>query len=176
MALRTAQKWEHQFVIAKTLFQSMEQFEDNDELIRSFSVGLRNPIIFDNFVTDAYHNLSYSLTDDLLVGTKTKDHLIGISNIVLYIFKKKIYKKWNTVEDFKTTLKALQVILVVPKSLNDKGTYRNWQFSLDKINESIFWNNKLKSEGIFNLMDENRNLVSVDDVWNEWYDMYKNYL
>ena len=107
---RSEEKWNHQFIIAKTLLESMEQFEDDDKLVRSFCVGLRNPIIFDNQVTEAYHNLPYHLEDyiDGVTGPLTDDHLIGISNIVLYIFKNKIYKRWNSIEDFKTTLKAFR--------------------------------------------------------------------
>jgi hypothetical protein len=98
---RTTEKWEHQYIIAKTLLESMEPYEDNDQLVRSFCVGLRNPIVFDNQVSEAYHNLPYKLEDcvdpENVIGPLTDDHLIGISNIVLYIFKNKIYKRWNSV-------------------------------------------------------------------------------
>lgn len=175
---RSTEKWEHQYIISKTLLESMEPYEDNDQLIRSFCVGLRNPIVFDNHVNEAYHNLPYKLEDcDKNDGPLTNDHLIGISNIVLYIFKNKIYKRWNSVEDFKTTLKAFQVLLQVPKTLNDKGSYKHgWQFDVTNINECIKWDVKLKNESISYLVDASGNQVSVDDVWSEWYEQYSDFL
>ena len=178
---RSSEKWEHQFIIAKTLLESMEPYKDNDSLIRSFCVGLRNPIVFDNQVTEAYHFLPYKLEDcvnpDTVSGPLTEDHLIGISNIVLYIFKNEIYKRWESVEDFKKTLKTFQVLLTVPKSLNDKGSYKHgWQFDVDNINECIKWDVKLKNENINYLIDESGNQISVDDVWDEWYTEYSDFL
>ena len=173
---RSIEKWNHQYIIAKSLLESMEPYENDDQLIRSFCVGLRNPVIFDNQVTDAYHNLPYQL-EDCGDGPLTDDHLIGISNIVLYIFKNKIYKRWNSVEDFKTTLKAFQVLLTIPKSLNDKGSYKNgWQFDVTNINECIKWDVKLKREDINHLIDESGNQISVDHVWNEWHQQYSDFL
>jgi len=173
---RSIEKWNHQYIIAKSLLESMEPYENDDHLIRSFCVGLRNPIIFDNQVTDAYYNLPYQL-EDCGDGPLTDDHLIGISNIVLYIFKNKIYKRWNSVEDFKTTLKAFQVLLTIPKSLNDKGSYKNgWQFDVTNINECIKWDVKLKREDINHLIDESGNQISVDHVWNEWHQQYSDFL
>ena len=178
---RSTEKWQHQFIIAKTLLESMEPFKDNDDLIRSFCVGLRNPIVFDNQVTEAYHFLPYKLEDcvdsENVTGPLTEDHLIGISNIVLYIFKNEVYKRWNTVEDFKRTLKAFQVLLTVPKTLNDKGSYKNgWQFDVTNINECIKWNVKLKREDINHLIDGSGNQISVDHVWNEWHQQYSDFL
>mgnify|MGYP003349746244 CR=1 FL=1 len=150
---------EHQFIIAKTLLESMEQFRDNDELVRSFCVGLRNPVIFDNQVSEAFYTLPYKMElDNQNSGPLTEDHLIGISNIVLYIFKNEIYKRWNNVEDFKKTLKTFQVLLTVPKSLNDKGSYKyGWQFDVDNINECIKWDVKLKNENIRPLIKQRLN-------------------
>ncbi len=178
---RSEEKWNHQFIIAKTLLESMEKFEDDDDLVRSFCVGLRNPIVFDNQVAEAHHYLPYQLEECIdptnVVGPLTGDHLIGISNIVLYIFKNKTYKKWETVEDFKMTLKAFQVLLTIPKSLNDKGSYKHgWQFDVTNINECIKWNVKLKTESIDYLIDETGNRVSVDHVWSEWYEQYSDFL
>ena len=106
----------------------------------------------------------------------TKDHLVGMSNIVLYIYKNKIYERWNSVSDFISTLKALQVLLPLPKSLNDKGTFKSWQFDITNINECIKWYRKLQNENILFLNDKNGNLVSVMDVYNEWYQNNKSYL
>lgn len=177
---RSEEKWNHQFIIAKTLLESMEQFEDDDDLIRSFCVGLRNPIVFDNQVSEAHHYLPYQLEECIdpnsVVCPLTGDHLIGISNIVLYIFKNKTYKKWETVEDFKMTLKAFQVLLTIPKSLNDKGSYKAWQFGVQNINDCINWKLKLQREGIIELINETGSKVSVDDVWDEWYEQYSRFL
>lgn len=175
---RSSEKWEHQYIIAKTLLESMEVYEDNDELIRSFCVGLRNPIIFDNQLVETSYKLPYKLEDcNNVVGPLTDDHLIGISNIVLYIFKNKIYKRWNSVDDFKTTLKAFQVLLTVPKTLNDKGSYKNgWQFDVTNISECIKWDVKLKNEDIDYLIDNTGTQISVEDVWNEWYQQYSDFL
>lgn len=30
---RSTEKWEHQYIIAKTLLESMEPYEDNDQLL-----------------------------------------------------------------------------------------------------------------------------------------------
>ena len=177
---RSEEKWNHQFIIAKTLLESMEKFEDDDDLIRSFCVGLRNPIVFDNQVAEAHHYLPYQLEEcidpDNVVGPLTGDHLIGISNIVLYIFKNKTYKKWETVEDFKMTLKAFQVLLTIPKSLNDKGSYKAWQFDVQNINDCIHWYKKLQNEGITHLHSQSGKLVPVMDVYTEWYENNKSFL
>jgi len=172
---RSIEKWQHQYIISKTLLESMEPYENDDNLIRSFCVALRNPIVFDNQVTEVCHNLPYKLDSDDN-GQTSKDHLIGMSNIVLYIFKNKIYKRWKSVEDFKKSIKALQVLLKIPKSLNNKGSYKSWQFDVDNINECIRWDIKLKNENINHLISKNGDKVSIDEVWNNWFEEYSDFL
>ena len=107
----------------------------------------------------------------------THDHLIGMSNIVLYIHKRELNKSWKSPLDFIQTLKALQVLLLMPKSLNDKGSFKDWQFNYSNIENCIYWNQKLKREGISTLTSENGQFeASVDDIWDEWYNQFKNYL
>ncbi len=65
----------------------------------------------------------------------------------------------------------------MPKTLNDKGSYKNgWQFDVTNINECIKWDVKLKREDINHLIDESGNQISVEDVWNEWYEQYSDFL
>lgn len=175
---RSDSKWNNQFLISKKIFESLSALGQlNDSvLIKDACVAFRNPVVFDNQVSDAIHVLNYSIESDDK-GAITKDHLIGTSNIVLYIYKNKLHEKWNTVEDFKNTIRALQVLLTVPKKLNDKGSFKNgWQFDLDTIDSCINWNIKLKREGITHLVNKGGSLVSVDSVWSEWHTQYKNYL
>jgi len=172
--MRTSEKWEHQFTIAKTLLNSMDQFSENTNLIRSFCSGLRNPIIFDNNVKETSYKLPYQM--DYNGVETTNDHLIGMSNIVLYIFKNKINHRWNDVNDFKQTIKAFQVLLTIPKSLNNKGSFKSWQFDEVNINKCIKWNDKLKNENINYLINVDGDNVHVDVIWDEWYDKFKEFL
>ena len=171
---RSEEKWQHQYIIAKSLLESMEPYEDNDELIRNFCVALRNPIIFDNQVNEAFHNTNLKVDSN---EDGVLDHLIGMSNIVLYIFKNKIHHRWTNVSDFKNTLKAFQVLLKVPKSLNNKGSYKNeWQFDVTNINECIRWDIKLKRESIEYLINTSGEHVSVDGAWTDWHEQYSDFL
>jgi hypothetical protein len=94
----------------------------------------------------------------------------------LYIHKNKINERWQNVDDFVNTLRALQVLLQMPKCLNDKGSFKSWQFDIQNIDDCIKWNDKLKREGITQLKGINGTVESVDDVWNTWYNQFKNYL
>lgn len=174
---RTTKKWENQFKISQKIFESLSELgELNDEdLIKDACVGFRNPVVFDNQVSGAVFELPYYIPGNT-GESMTKDHLVGMSNIVLYIYKNKIYERWNNVSDFISTLKALQVLLPLPKSLNDKGTFKSWQFDITNINECIKWYRKLQNENILFLSDRNGNLVSVMDVYNEWYQNNKSFL
>lgn len=172
---RSVKKWENQFKISQKLFEVLSGFDqEDDDLIRQACVGFRNPVVFDNQVSDAVFELPYHIPGNK--GSITKDHLVGMSNIVLYIYENKIHQRWNSVNDFIATLKALQVLLKIPKVINNSKKYKSWQFDRKNINDCIYWNNKLKNSGITHIFDKNSNQISVDDVWNEWYENNKTFL
>jgi hypothetical protein len=175
---RSSQKWENQFKISQKIFESISELGqlNNNQLIRDACVAFRNPVVFDNQVSGAVFELPYYIPGN---GGEpmTKDHLVGMSNIVLYIYVNKIYQRWNNFEDFISTLKALQVLLPLPKRINDSGEFKSWQFDISNINDCIQWNKKLKNEGITHVSDKNNNQqVLVDDVWTEWYENNKSFL
>lgn len=174
---RSSEKWENQFKISQKIFESISELSqlNSNGLIRDACVAFRNPVVFDNQVSDAVFELPYYIPGNG-IEPMTKDHLVGMSNIVLYIYVNKIYQRWNNSDDFINTLKALQVLLRLPKSLNDRGTYKSWQFDIHNINDCIKWNEKLKNEGITHVSDKNNQQVLVDDVWNEWYQNNKSFL
>ena len=163
---RSSEKWENQFKISQKIFESISELGqlNNNQLIRDACVAFRNPVVFDNQVSDAVFELPYHIPGNT-GNTITKDHLVGMSNIVLYIYVNKIHQRWSCVEDFISTLKALQVLLPLPKSLNDSGSFKSWQFDIHNINDCIEWNKKLKNEGITHVFDKNNQQVLVDDVW-----------
>ena len=185
---RSVKKWVNQFKISKKVFESLSELdqEEDDDLIREACVGFRNPVVFDNQVSDAVFELPYYIpvviNDNMSDAQKkkneviTKDHLVGMSNIVLYIYENKIHQRWNTHEDFIRSLKALQVLLKLPKVINDSKVFKSWQFDRKNINDCIYWNKKLKNAGITHVFDENNNQVSVDDVWSDWYENNKSFL
>lgn len=172
---RSQKEWEINFRCSKDLLSVMDTYTD-DATIERCSVLLRNPIIFDNNVKDVKTVLPFSVVSE---GGKTlADHLIGTSNIVLYIFKNGLHKKWETVDDFKNTLKTLNVLLVIPSHLNNKSVFKNgWQFKSNNINDCIKWNDKLKSVGIDKLIcNETGEIVDIDIIWTNWYNKNKGFL
>ena len=92
--IRSKKEWENRFHCVKKLMSAMDdlsyEFENNTEILETCATMLRNPVIFDNNVKDVKTQIPYSIEN---MGKETEDHLIGISNIVLYIFKKKLHKK-----------------------------------------------------------------------------------
>ena len=172
--LRTNEKWETQFKFAKDLFKLSENYIGNNYYLEQFSISMRNPIVFDNQTKETNLLLDYKIPNpDGL--EETKDHLLGISNMVLYMIKSKSYNTWNTVEDFKRTLQALQVSVVCPKSLNDGG-FKTWIFDYDNIDICIQWNEKLKAHGIKYLLNDKGEEKLVDTIWCDWFFNYKKYL
>jgi hypothetical protein len=169
MARRSTKKWEIQFKCVKLMMEVMDNLTSKEE-IKAYSVMMRNPLVFDNNVADVHNHIQYNLGDLGDVKT-TDDHLIGMSNIVLYIFEKGLHREWKTVTDFKNTLKALNTLIPVTKSMNDSKVFKKgWQFTSENIGECIKWNNKLKSVGVTTLVcKKTGELKSVDDVWLEWY-------
>jgi hypothetical protein len=146
------------------------------EEIKAYSVMMRNPLVFDNNVADVHNRINCKITG--LDGRTTDDHLIGMSNIVLYIFENGLHRKWETVDDFKNTLRALNTVITVTKSMNDSKVFKKeWQFDSENINECIKWNKKLKSVGVTELTcNTTDGPISVDVVWEKWYEKNKKYL
>jgi hypothetical protein len=175
MSKRSDVKWEEYFIITKSLFYLMDDLWSeykNESLIRTASSAFRNPIIFDNKVLGAFYKLPYKCGVDVL-GKTVDDHLIGISNTVLYIYKKKLYERWYSLDDFKMTLKSLQILLTIPQKLNTSKDFKSWQFNLETIDKCIYWNDKLKKNNINYLISEDENNVNVDDIWNDWFNLNK---
>jgi hypothetical protein len=177
--VRSKKEWENRFHCVKKLMSAMDdlsyEFENNTEILETCATMLRNPVIFDNNVKDVKTQIPYSIEN---MGKETEDHLIGISNIVLYIFKKKLHKKWDSVEDFKNTLKALNVLLPIEKSLNNIKTFKhNWKFDYDNIESCLFWEKKLEAVGIeYLICNDTSKKVSVKVIRDEWYEKNKKFL
>jgi hypothetical protein len=177
MAKRTKEKWENQFLISKKAFESITDLakSGNIELIRDVCVAMRNPVVFDNRVSEVKQVLPYYIPgnpgDDMV-----EDHLIGMSNIVLYIFKNKINERWKTTQDFMNTLFTFQSLLSIPKWMNNSKNFKSWQFDLHNIDDCIYWWKKLHNEGITEVKDLDGNSISVMYVWDKWYQKNKNYL
>lgn len=169
---RSEEKWQVNMEIAIDCFKIIESKKD-PRIIKEYCTAFRNPIIFDNQCVESSHELDYYLPSD---DKTTKDHLIGMSNIVLYMSKNKIYQKWKTIEDFKESLRALQALMEIPKCLNDTKVFKV-QYEYENINECIKWNTKFKNEGIDKVISKETNsLISIDDVWSEWYTQYKKHI
>jgi hypothetical protein len=165
---RSDKKWDAQLKIAIASFEAMEKFKDDYYMIEEFSKAYRNPIGFDNMVKGATKLLDYKIP--IPNGEKkTNDHLIGLSNIIAYIFKLELYKKWRTINDFKNTLSALQIMVTCSKSLNDSKEFKKWLFPYNTIEKSIQWNEKLKKSGIYYLVNDDGEKIDVDVVWSEWF-------
>ena len=174
---RSIEKWNNQFLINQKIFESISDLSNlgDDKLVQDACIAYRNPVVFDNQVSDAIFELPYYIEGND-GDSMTKDHLIGMSNIVLYIHKNKINDRWKNVDDFVNTLRALQVLLPMPKWLNDKGTFKSWQFDIQNIDQCINWNDKLIREGITQLNCIDGTIANVNDVWTDWYNKFKDYL
>lgn len=152
-----------------------KDFENNTEILEVCATMLRNPVIFDNNVKGVKTVLPYHIEN---MKNETQDHLLGMSNTVLYIYKKKLHKKWNSVDDFKNTLRALNVLLGIEKRLNNSKPFKNqWKFSYDDIESCLEWDKKLKSVGITELVCNKTNKkVSVTKIRETWHEENKQYL
>lgn len=173
---RGNKEWENHFICVTDFMGTMDKHVGNDSLIECFATRLRNPVVFDNNVESVKNRVPYSVAG--LNGKLTEDHLIGTSNMVLYIFKKGLHRKWENVSDFMKTLKALNVLITVTKEVNDCKEFKgDWKFNYTNIDDCIKWNLKLKSVGINTLIcDETSEVVSVDTVWNKWFTENKEFL
>jgi len=177
--MRTKEEWENRYECVKRLMSVMDalsvDFEGDTKKLQTCATMLRNPIIFDNNVKVVKTLLPYSIEN---MKKETQDHLIGISNIVLYMYKRRLHNKWNNVEDFKKTLKALNVLLPIEKSLNNTKVFKHeWSFNYDNIESCINWDKKLESVGITELIcDKTKQKVSVSEIKEDWYKSNKEYL
>ena len=177
--MRTKEEWENRYECVKRLMSVMDtlsvDFEGDTKKLEICATMLRNPIIFDNNVKVVKTRLPYSIEN---MNKETEDHLIGISNIVLYMYKRKLHKKWHNVEDFKKTLKALNVLLPIEKSLNNTKVFKQeWSFTYNNIESCINWDKKLESVGITELIcNETNQKVSVNKIREDWYESNKEYL
>jgi hypothetical protein len=175
MGRRSAKDWGIKFKCVKLMMTAMDSLTSKDE-IKAYSVMMRNPLVFDNNVADVHNHIPYNIGP--LKGKTTNDHLIGMSNIVLYIYEKGLHRKWETVKDFMNTLKALNTLIPVTVAMNSNKVFKKgWQFDSDNIDECIKWGNKLKSVGVTELVcNKTGEIKSVDIVWGEWYTVNKEYL
>ena len=177
--MRTKEEWENRYQCVKRMMSVMDSlskdFEGNKQILETCATMLRNPIIFDNNVKAVKTKLPYFIEN---MNKETEDHLIGISNIVLYIYKRGIHNKWNNVDDFQKTLRALNVLLPIEKSLNNSKIFKQeWSFDYDNIESCIMWDKKLESVGITKLVCDKTNVkVSVTKIRENWYKENKEYL
>lgn len=175
MRNRSNEKWNENYEIAVNLINGFDNY-DSVEKKQSYAKILRNPIVFDNNVKESKIILNYYIKYENDINY-TYDHLIGMSNIVLYIYKSKLYKKWNSVDDFKKTLKALNIQIKIPKSLNNKKNIKNdWLFNMNDIEDCVLWYKKFENIKINEVFDKYDNSIKIKDIWNEWWEEYKNYL
>lgn len=177
--MRTNKEWENRFQCVVRMMSIMdslsEEYVNDDEILKTCATMLRNPIIFDNNVKEVKTKLPFHIEN---MEKETEDHLIGISNIVLYIHKRGLHKKWKTVEDFKKTLKALNVLLPIEKSLNNTKVFKHeWSFSYDDIESCIDWDKKLESVGVKELIcNVTKEKIPVTKIKEIWYEENKQYL
>jgi hypothetical protein len=171
---RSSQKWNVNYKMVKEICDVADRNRDDKYFLEQFAIAQRNPVMFDNDTKETSALLEYKIPNpDGL--EETKDHLLGISNAVLYMFKSELHKNWNDVEDFKRTIQALNVTIVCPKVLNDGG-FKTWLFDWNKVDVCIQWNHKLRAHGIVNLVNDKGETIDVDTLWCDWHYKYKKYL
>ena len=177
--MRTNKEWENRFQCVVRMMSIMdslyEEYVNDDEILKTCATMLRNPIIFDNNVKEVKTKLPFHIEN---MEKETEDHLIGISNIVLYIHKRGLHKKWKTVDDFKKTLKALNVLLPIEKSLNNTKVFKHeWSFNYNDIESCIDWDKKLESVGVKELIcNVTKEKIPVTKIKEIWYEENKQYL
>lgn len=154
--------------------------EGDMDLYYKFICNIRNPIIHERKGRDCKVVLDFAVDTRTIPdydGTVPVDeikyvnsHLVGMRNAVMIISKFKLHEKWSDVTDYMNTIKALQPILNCPVSLDKIVKHSNkWNFDYDNIEESIFWNFKLKQAGIKYLLDDEGKKVPVNQIWKRWY-------
>lgn len=148
------------------------------DMYYNYISNVRNPIIHERKGKDFRFILNYevdsrNVPNGNVEQKNVKSHLVGMRNATLVISKLGLHKQWKTVDDYVNTIQALQPILVCPKSLDKLVKSENkWDFDFDNIEESIFWNIKLKSSGVKYLINSKGKRVPVNKVWKIWYDEF----
>jgi len=150
----------------------------------------RNPLTNDNINSLTSTKLLYKIPgakylykkEGWVKGMKKEtdptDHLIGMKNIVHYLYL--LYKvgKINNCLDYYHSLKALQILIVCPTKLNNDPRYKD-DFVCNSTNYGIIiqWNVKLKMNGITELEHiKTGEMVSVDVIYTDWYNENRQYL
>lgn len=175
MKRKTDDDWKNDFEFTIDIFTICEKFQNDKRQLKRQLSKLRNPVLFD---INLGINLSYKIPTDDEHIKYMYDHVIGLTNIGLYIFNKKLYKKWQTVDDYKNCLNSLMVKIKCPNNINNKKTYKkDWIHDINNIENCINWNQKLKINGIQLLENINsKEIIDVDKVWEKWYIDNKKYL
>lgn len=150
----------------------------NMDMYYNFISNVRNPIIHErkgkefNFILN-YEVDSRNVPNYDVEQKDIKSHLVGMRNAVLIISKFGIHKHWKTVDDYVNTIQALQPLLKCPRALDKMVKNENkWNFDFDNIEESIFWNLKLKNSGVKYLINNKGRKVPVNKIWKIWYDEF----
>lgn len=175
MNKKTDEDWKSDFQFTIDIFTICEKFENDKKQLKRQLSKLRNPVLFD---INLGINLTYKIPNNDNDIKYMYDHVIGLTNIGMYIFNKKLYKKWETIEDYKNCLNSLMVKIKCPNNINNKKLYKkDWIHNLDNIENCINWNQKLKNNGILLLENiNNTSKLDVDTVWQNWYDNNKQFL
>lgn len=138
-------------------------------LAENVCIQYRNPVVFDNCNIKEFKNhLPYFIFsyDDKYCD----DHILGMSNIVKFIYKNGLYKRCeNNEEYFLKMFRCLNISIQIPKKLNDKGSFKNWSFSFNNINDCVNWNLKFKNEGIHSFNLDTGGFITVDNAHDKWY-------
>jgi hypothetical protein len=151
------------YILAKNFFRILKNKDiEHSNLFHMCIVSLRNPIVFDNDIVDLKTTIPFIIDFDNN-GKKTQDHLLGSSNIVAFLFKYDILEKCDEI-GFADIFKLLNVQITIPKSLNDKKTFKDWTF-----NDCLKWNEKLKKEGFIIAKNKKGDEIKIDDIHIEWY-------
>ena len=84
MAKRSVEKWNNQFLIVKKTFESISELYQvgGEKLVTEACVAFRNPVVFDNQVSDAIFELPFYIPgygDEKM----THDHLIGMRDAMI---------------------------------------------------------------------------------------------
>lgn len=173
MSRKSEEDWQSDYQFTIDIFSMCEKYEDDQKQLERQISKLRNPVLFDS-------GLGISLPYRIISENKDymDDHVMGMKNIGMFIFKNKIYKKWKSVQDYKDYLNILLTTIKCPSLINNKKTYKNdWVHNFNDIDDCINWYKKLKMNGILQLENiKTGEIEEVEYVWQKWYETNKQYL